>query len=75
MDFCEKNKHMECCEGHPLQGKPREFGKMGKIRGKSGNLKKNMSGKYPGLFNLFYDITNYRNDDIYRYDKNVYFFL
>ena len=43
-------ENREFCEKNSLQGKIREFGKMGKIR----EFYKNMSGKYQGIFSSIY---------------------
>ena len=53
--------------GCPLQGKIREFGKMGKIR----EFYKNMSGKYQGIFSYIYTDSFPIFQDIY----NIYIYI
>ena len=70
-----RQKLQKTSAGCPLQGKIRENREFCErktpCREKSGNLGKfrafykNMSEKYQGIFNLFHDIKNRRNDDIY----------
>ena len=58
---------------NPSREKSGNFEKMGEIRGKIREFYKNMPGKFQGIFDLFHDIKNHRNDDIY--DINVYSFF